>query len=149
MVFTFYSLSTFTLLIALLPAFAQSQDSHICYELSHAASALTNPSDAESLPVAVALGPGNDSGLVRSQANPADRIKFWEMFQNGRARWKRAAPDRIQLRFTNGFTVVEYDLVVKSDSMSGTAVVRFDVIDRDPPRFLVSGRRQECPKFDG
>jgi hypothetical protein len=143
-----YLVSLAILVASQLASLAQAAEDYTCYRLSYNAVPPTDPGDIYGLPIAVALGSGSESGKLLSRANPAERIKFWGMFQNDRARWTRPAPNRLLFGFTNGFTAVRYDLVGDSDSFSGIATIEYDVIDVNFPRFNVTGQRDDCAELD-
>jgi hypothetical protein len=60
-----------------------------------------------------------------SEGFAGDPIGFWAMFQAG-AEWIAVRADSAQLRFTNGFSFVTYDLGVHGDTLRGTAHILFD-----------------------
>ena len=95
-----------------------------------------NEIDSTLLPPMVQLMPGSDSGVVYTSASPADSLGFWRMFM-GPARWVRIRADSAQLNFSNGFSNVVFDLVVRPDILEGRARIHYDVLGAPVPEMHV------------
>jgi hypothetical protein len=125
-----------------------AQEFNLCYRLSHTAVPPSNPEDANHLPVRIALGSGSAAGQVISQANPLDNLSFWSMFQNKAGHWSMPAKERLKVSFSNGFTVIVYNLDVHSNLVTGVATIQWDVIGVGTPTFKVTAQQEKCPEFD-
>jgi hypothetical protein len=116
----------------------------VCYEFAYPdLSRTTRPAPNADLLYAqfAMLQPGTDSGGVRT--GTAKRSQFWEMFLVG-GRWV-ARRDSMQLRFSNGFSGVVYQLGRDiGDTISGSVRFNYDVVGQSPPPERTIGHRLPC-----
>jgi hypothetical protein len=124
---------------AMLTAQAQQSLRGACFVFSYRPEA--PKSDSTSFAKLVGFRMARNDHRLTSAGFANDSIHFWPEFEKD-AHWTRIAADSLQLSFSNGYTVVTYNLGFRGDSLAGTATILFDFQDGGPmPRAHASGRR--------